>query len=243
MKSQIANKTLEIAQVQPSVASMIQTVIDKGITADNVKALEALVGLKERMDERDAKRAFAEAFVALQSEMPTVAAKKAVPNANGSVRYTYAPFADIMAQVQPVLKRCGFAVSFSTESEDDKRVVMLCTLSHIGGHSQTTRFAARIGKGPPGSSESQGDGAASTYAKRFALCNALNIVIGDDNDARAEGNLETITSDEAKEFSKRCIALGVDSVKFLAFAKAETFEQIQASRFTELDAILKKKGG
>ena len=242
MNSELVKTSSAITQ-QPSVASMMQAIIDKGVTTENVKALEALVGLKERMDERDAKRAFLEAYVALQAEMPRVTAQRAVPNANGSIRYTYAPFEDIMAQVRPVLKRCGFAVSFSAESEDDKRMVMLCTLSHVSGHSQTTRFAVRIGKGPPGASESQGDGAASTYAKRFALCNALNIVIGEDNDARAEGNLETISPDESKAFQARCIKLGVDQAKFLAFAKSESFEKIQASRFVELDAILKKKGG
>ena len=242
MNSKLVKTSSAITQ-QPSVASMMQAIIDKGVTADNVKALEALVGLKERCDEREAKRSFAESFITLQAKMPQVKAHKVVNNNDGTVRYKFAPLEDIMEQVQPMLQESGFAVSFSIESEDDKRMVMLCTLLHVGGHSETKRFAVRVGKGVHGGNECQSDGNASSYAKRYALCNALNITIDKDNDARAEGNLETISPDKSKAFQSRCIKLGVDQAKFLAFAKAESFEKIQASRFVELDAILKKKGG
>src|SRR5262245_30753492 len=78
------------------VAAMLQKVIEGGITSENVAALESLVGLYDRMQAKDAERKFNEAFAKLQSELPAVDASRVVPNKDGSPRYRFAPFEDIM---------------------------------------------------------------------------------------------------------------------------------------------------
>ena len=74
-----------------------------------------IVKLYERMEDKKAEREFAQAFVALQAEMPAVKALRAVPNRDGSTRYNFAPYEEIMDQIAPMLKRHGFTVTFSTD--------------------------------------------------------------------------------------------------------------------------------
>lgn len=230
----------------PTVASMLQAVIQGGVSNENVAALEKLVGLYERMQDRDAEKAFAGAFVALQAEMPNIRAVKPVPGNDGTTRYTYAPYEDIMEQVSPLLKKHGFTVMFSTDFKEG-RLIKTCTLQHIGGHSKSNSFAVRIGSGPPKATECQADGAASTYAKRFALCDALNIVCDKDTDARAEG--APISSDQAKVIISRVAGLKLTPTKELKLLEwvgvkvdgqpfIEDYQRIMSSKMPALDKWL-----
>lgn len=225
------------AQV-PSVAAMLQAVIERGVTQENVGALEKLVGLYERMEEKNAEKAFATAFNALQTEMRGVKATRAVPNNDGSVRYKFAGYEEIMEQVRPMLEKHGFTVTFSTDFAEG-RLIKTCTLQHTGGHSKSNKFAVRIGSGPPKATETQADGAASTYAKRFALCDALNILIEHDTDARAEGG--PITVDQAAELEHRVAMSNSDKAAFLKLAGAKTYAEIPAAKYSILDELLARK--
>jgi len=229
-----------LSRSAPNVADMLQAVLTKGVTAENVAAVEQIVKLYEHMQAKDAEKDFAAAFNALQSEMPGVRATVPVPNNDGTVRYRFAPYEDVMEQVAPMLQKHGFTIAFSTRYEDS-RLIKICTLQHTSGHKQSNEFAVRIGKGPPGASETQADGAAGTYAKRLALCDALNIVIERerDNDPRAEGAL--ISPEQAQSLKSRVHATGSDERAFLKFAGASTYEQIRADRYPELDQNLRRK--
>lgn len=227
---------------QAPVAQMLQAVIDKGVTAENVAVMEQLVSLYERMQLRDAEKQFAAAFAALQSEMPAVQATKPVPDKFGNIKYHFAPYEEIMATVKPLLLKHGFTITFSM-SFSEGRVIQACTLQHVGGHSRTNQFMARIGSGPPGSSEAQGDGAASTYAKRFALCNALNIVTEVDTDGRtdARNEGEPITQDKAIYLRELVKETKADEAAFLKFAGASKYEEISSTKYDMLVAALRKK--
>jgi hypothetical protein len=223
----------------PNVAHMLQAVIQQGITEQNVAALDKLCTLYERMQAIEAEKAFAAAFVALQADMPTINATKAVPNSDGSVRYKFAPFEEIMRQIAPMLQRHGFTVSFSNRYEDN-RLVETCLLQHLEGYKRPNDFAVRIGSGPPKASESQADGAAATYAKRFALCDALNVIVEHmDDDARVMG--APVTPEQAESLRQRVLATGSSVALFLKFAGADSFQTIPSARYSLLDASLRKK--
>ncbi len=240
-KSKVEQWTVRMGdkgQSEPSVAMMLQKVIDGGITADNVSALESLVGLYDRMQAKNSEREFNQAFAKLQSELRSVNATRTVPNKDGSPRYRFAPFEDIMEEVQPVLVANGFSISFNSRFGDG-RMVSICTLRHIGGFSQSNEFAVRIGGGPPGATDTQADGAAKTYAKRGALCDALNIVVEHDDDARMIG--QPIGTALAMDLKERVIACGADMEAFLKYAGARDFAEISDERWPVLDELLKRK--
>lgn len=232
------SKELQVREAQlatvnePSVGLMLQTMIERGITSENVEALTRLCDLKVRLDDRDAEKSFASAFSDLQAELPTVAATKAVPNKDGTTRYHFAPYEEIMAKLKPLLAAYGFSVSFDSKFADG-RITVTCTLMHRGGHQRQNSFAVRIGGGPPGSTETQADGAAKTYGKRGALCDALNIVVDHDDDARGLGN--TITPDKAAELQDRCTKAKVNQVSFLKYASAPGFDQITQERLDDVE--------
>lgn len=224
--------------VTPSPGQMLQAMIEKGVTAENINAVEKLTELYWKMEEKSAEKEFTQAFVRLQAEMPNVKAMKPVPNNDGTVRYNYASYEDIWDQVAPYLKTHGFTVTFSTDFKES-RLIKTCVLHHIGGHKIENSFAVRIGAGPPRSNETQADGAASTYAKRFALCDILGIVIEKDTDARVEGT--PITPEQAEELERRVKLTNSDVPKFLKTAGANSFKEIMSSKYNMLDEMLRKK--
>ncbi len=227
---------------EPSISNMLQAFIDRGISAENVNAFEKLLELKERIEQRDAEKQFAAAFAALQSEMPSIEASKVVPDKYGNVKFRFAPYEQIMEQIRPLLLKYGFTVSFSMAFADN-RVVQSCTLQHVGGHSRTNQFMARTGDGPPGASPAQADGAASTYAKRFALCNALNIITEIDTDGRpdARNEGEPLPPDKAIYLRELCKEVQADEAAFLKFAGAPSFDSIGSSKFDMLVTALNRK--
>jgi hypothetical protein len=221
---------------EPSIGQLLSA----GISSGDVATVRELCELRRQERAEDAKQAFAAAFVRLQAETPSIHARKAVPDNSGGVRYHYAPYEDIMRQVAPLLRKNGFAITFDTEMQDG-RAVVTCTLIHEGGHSRSNKFSART-SAPPKCSEAQADGATVTYAKRFALCGALNIVIEEDSDGADARNIGgPISADEVAELRERVSATKADEEKFLRVAGVPTFEQIPQSKLAELRGILARR--
>jgi len=214
---------------------MLQAVIDRGVTPENVTALDKLCGLYERMQSIDAEKQFAAAFVALQSEMPIITASTVIPN-----RGKYEKFEDVMRIIGPLLVKHGFSIRFSNEAKDG-RIIETCYLMHSGGVTKTNQFAVRTGKAD---TETQADCKAATTAKRNALLNALNIVIQQDcmdseHDAAIEGG--PITPAQVADLKRRVASTRSNEEKMLKFARATSYETIIASMFAPLDAELRRR--
>lgn len=239
-----------VEEKQPSLTELIYAAVKGGVTKESAEVAGRLMELFERSEAKKAEREFAAAFSELQAEMPAIKATKAVPNNDGSIRYKFAPYEEIMKQVQPILTKHGFSVRFSSKSEEGK-MTMICTLMHKGGHSVTNEFAVRIGKGPPGSNEAQADGSAGSYAQRAAICDALNISVRHDDDARAVGH--PITPEQAKSLRDRVLATGSNEDAFLAYAQVrladnataedrkKAYLEIPSTMYALLDQNLRRK--
>jgi ERF superfamily protein len=228
-------------QPELSIGSLMERVIQTGITPDSVSVLERMMALHERNQAKMAEQEFAKAFAALQRDMPKIHATRPVES-KGVLMYKFAPYEDIMTQAKPLLSEHGFAVSFDTKWED-ARIIVTCTLMHTGGHSKSNSFAARVGNGPPNASAGQADMAVKTLAKRGALCDALNIVVEHDtdgDDARIEGCY--ILPEQAQEIFALLRETKSDLSKFLTFAKADSIEKICSARFDDVrDMLVRKK--
>lgn len=232
---------LQVAKPEPSIGEMLVGVLQKGVTSENVAAVGELTKLYERMQDRQAKKEFATAFVELQIEIPKIVANKPVPGKGNTIKYKFAPLEEIDAQLRPIALKHGFTYAFSeSDAQQQGRITKVCTVTHVGGHSRSNPYTVRIGSGPPGSTESQADGSAHSYAKRGALCDAFNIVVlHQDTDGRAEGG--SITAEQAQDLRRRVQETGSDEAGFLKFANSSTFEGIAAGRYGMLDLNLRKK--
>lgn len=241
-QTELVTQQHQLAEVQqrkpPSVGDMLSAVIEKGVTSENVAAIEKLVGLYERMELRDAEKQFNSAFVSLQADIPVIVASSVIPN-----RGKYERFEDVMKVVNPLLQKHGFSVSFSMNFNEN-RVIETCKLSHVAGHSQSNSFAVRTGG--KADSDTQADCKAATTAKRNALLNCLNIVIrqdalqNEDDDASLEGAL--IDRDRVQYLREQLGELKPeDTPKFLALANAEKLEDIRMGAYPILVRSLEAK--
>lgn len=223
------------------IGSIIQQLIKQGANApEAVGVMKELLAMQERQEDRNAAREFNEAFKNLQAELPAIVADTPVPDKIGNTKYRFAAYEDIWAKVKPYLLKHGFSVSFDTEyDEKTAKLTKVCKLSHIGGHTRENRFTVRVGSGPYGASETQADGAAGTYAKRFALCDALNINISKDADANLEGT--PIDKKKAEELRKRCENCDANVDQFLAMAGAASFEEIMSTKLPMMEDALARK--
>lgn len=222
----------------PSPGRMLQLLIEKGNPEANIGVLERLIALKERADAREAEREFNRAFAELQKELVGFQATAAVPNSDGTTRYFFLPYEALMEKLNPMLARHGFALSFDTENDGDK-VTQKCTVIHASGHSRTNRFSARISP-PPKSSNAQADGATSTFAKRYAVCNMFNIVAEQpDMDARVVG--EPISADKVQYLEEQLTETRSNRTAFLKFAGVEKLEDIGEAQYPVLVRALEAK--
>lgn len=210
---------------EPDMGQLLSAIAQGGVTAGNVEALERIAAVWERQEERMARRDFDEALAALQAECQIVQPNRQIPDNNGNLRSEFADYVGIWKQVGPLIAKHRFSISWDTERlSEPARIVVSCILSR-GGHSRVTKFAARI-SAPPKSSDAQADGATNSIAKRYALCNALNIVVGYD-DARAEG--DTISPEAAQQLeqaAREVYTTDAEITKFLEFLGAPTFAQV-----------------
>lgn len=233
-----------LATQEPSVAQLMKAVIDAGITESSVAVMERMMAMKERMEERQAEREFAAAFAALQGELKGFRATKTVPDKHGNARYTYLPYDEIMAAVNPLAQTHGFSISFSSDFRDS-RIIQTCTLQHIAGHHRDYQAFVRAGAGPYGATETQADGAAMTYAKRYALCNALNIVIdrsdndGASEDARNEGGI--ISTDKVQYLREQIKETGSNEAKLLEIAGVKRWEDCPEGIYPVITRALASK--
>lgn len=234
---------LAVVDTEPNYGQMLQSFLANPEAVKNVEVAERMFALCERAEARNAERMFAEAFARVQDEMPRVIADTPVPDKFGNVKYSYARLDDIFALASPIIRKHGFTVTFSSDIKDD-RVIQTCTVQHIGGHKRTNQYMARIGSGPIHASPAQADGAAATYAKRQAFCDAWMIVVDHDTDGRADARDEgaPITWEQCQYLEEQINETGSDKAAFLKFAGAATIPEIGANRYDSLVKALAQKG-
>ena len=256
MKTATENLALEsvkpmemAAPVAPSPLQMMQAIISGGVTEKNIMAFEKLAELQWKFEARDAEKTFSAAFAKLQARIKNVKATHAVTTKQKELKYKVAKFEDLWDQLKPLFEEYEFTAGFTQKYEEGLplRVTQTFIFQHTpSGHKTETPFTVRVGGGPPGASEFQSDGAASSYAKMRAVCSCLNIVIeqaiGDDAAALGD-TTNKVTRDQADELERRLALVNGRASDFLTLAGAKSFADIPAATYGILDRFLAKKEG
>lgn len=168
----------------PAIMSPInaEALISQAIGANvPIETLERLMVLREKLRAEAAFQAFLEAMAGFQGECPVIVKSSTAKGAKFS--YKYAPLDQIITTIQPYLKKWGLCHTIDTLFEDGPQPyqVAVCTVHHVGGHSQTSTFRAPIDR-DASMNDMQKNASAQTYAKRYALVNAYGIVTGEEDD-------------------------------------------------------------
>ena len=164
---------------QPTPMEMIAAIArDPSIPVDRIAAL---IGLQERMEAREAEKAYNQDFSLAMLEMPRVA-KRGAKKMGDKGTIMYATYEDVDAAVRPVESKYGFARSFATRPSDKAGVIMTLRLTHRAGHSTTSERFCRPDPGP-GRNDIQAEGSGESYGRRYLTLATWNIVtVGADDD-------------------------------------------------------------
>jgi len=193
-------KKVEVALIEQGkqvaeVGGFISKAIDKGV---DVATMEKLFALREKVRAEEAREAFVGAMASFQSECPIIEKNKTVLNKDGrTVRYKYASLDTIVEKMRDPLSKYGLAYSWKVKNEEGF-ITAIATITHKFGHSETSEFKVPVDK-EGYMTEPQKYASALTFAKRYALINALGISTGEeDTDATDVGKEGDAKSDKSK---------------------------------------------
>lgn len=222
-----------------SVIALLHAAVQQGTP---VEQLEKLVDLHERMEAREARRAFFAALAAFQQSAPMVRqteTAKIATRTGSSYSYTFAPLDEIARTIAPHLVAHGLSYRWDTAVEA-KQIKVTCTVSHVDGYSESSSVTLPIDN-TSAMSDQQKVGAAMTFGQRRSLTAALGLVTTD-SEAPASEDTTPVSVEQADQIDDMLDSTGVDRVKFLKWIGFDRVHLIPAARFDDAMRELKRVG-
>lgn len=217
-----------LAVVEASPLTVIQRLAESGADPNTWMAL-----IRE-WEDRIAAEKFGQALAKFQAKCPQIQKLRTV-DFGGGKGPLYASLDDIMAVVKPIAAECELAVTFSAGMTDDGKLTAKCIVRH-GRHSETSEITLPV-PSQMRVNDTQKMGAALSYAKRYALCAALNIVVSDED--RDGVNLaSTISDEQLATLAEWVEMLQPTSFKLHPFLKWLGIEKLQDLHATNYDKAL-----
>lgn len=178
-----------IAQGQPmSAMALVQHAVMNGGSID---VIERLIGLQERWEKEQSRKAFEEAISLAKSEIPVIVKDQKVDYASrdGTQRtnYAYEDIGSIARIIDPILSKYGLSYRFRTESLDRGIIKVTCRVAHKEGYSEETSLPAPPDAGA-GKNPIQAIGSTITYLQRYLLKSALGLAASKDDDGQSAGS-------------------------------------------------------
>jgi len=219
------------------VTDLLRYALEMGRDAET---MERLVGLHERITDRQAATEFAVALAEFQNECPTIPKSKRVSFANqggGTTSYAYAELPAIEKIVRPLLHARGFSYNWNTEVKD-RLMTATCKLRHVNGHSETASFSAPV-ESKAGMSEQQKYASARQYAKRLSLIDVLGISTAD---VEADSfDMEPILPEEAAALKALAKEVVANEEEFFKWMNVSSYEEITRGNFKRAQRGLEHK--
>ena len=184
-KKKPATKKRSLRKTDQSEITMEAVLYEAVQQGMNAEALEKLVGLKERLDAKEAEKTFNAAFSRFQGSIGVIVGRKEGSKTKaGVVAFKYAPIEQIMEVIRSPLAACGLSVSFDGGLTDKIRKTT-CTVTHVDGHSKSASFESERSEGTSLMSNLQKESSTVSHHKRYALNMVLNIVTEGEDDENA----------------------------------------------------------
>lgn len=174
-------QAIQVLDHSPTPLDLIQRAVQSNAQVD---VMEKLLGLQERWERNEARKAFDNAISKAKSEIPVIRKGNVVDftSSRGRTSYSYEDLATIAATIDPILSKYGLSYRFRTNS-DSKSVTITCVLSHSAGHcEENSLYAPHDASG--NKNAIQAVGSAVTYLQRYTLKAALGLAAAADDDAR-----------------------------------------------------------
>lgn len=229
------------------IGQLLKIAVEKQVP---VETLERIQAMYERMEDRNAAKAFNVALAAFQNECASIKRTKEAkitPNSGTGFKYKYAELDDIAKATRPLLTKHGLSYTWDS-SMDGTAIVCTCKVSHVAGHFQTATFRCPT-ETSAGMSAQQRHASALTFARRQSLIQALGLTMTDQDTDGA--SMERITEQQALTIEDWIKDSGADRGKFLNSLGVGAVGEIPAKEFKRAVNSLKaakldkmeKKGG
>jgi len=179
----------------------------------NIANLQALMTMQERLEDRQAERAYAEALRSAQAEVPQVERLGHVDLGKGT-GYTFARLEDLDHVMRPIMEKHGFSIIYDRVMREGGGLIVTATLAHTGGHSKTASFPLPLDTGP-GRNNLQAAGSTDSYARRYLLEGFFNIVRKGADDDGKSGGAKYILAEQVAELQGLLKEAGRDERTFL----------------------------
>lgn len=190
----------------------------------DVAKMQQLMELKREWDRDRAAEAYGAAIAEFQRRCPQIVKERKADA--GSLKYQFASFDDVMKKAGPILSELGIALSFSTEAND--RGIRVTVKIRVGIHAEECTLDVPIPDMKVNATQRYG--AALSYAKRYALCAALNIVVTDEDDD-ASSAYDPISEEQEMEITSFIDQHGLAKGPFLNWLGVSRIIDIPAKDF------------
>lgn len=248
--STVVAKPSELNSAAPPPSNLLQVIA--GAVMDprcDVEKMKALLDMQERIEDRDAQKAFTRSFNALQAELPVINKDGKIDHGDGvtakgnkKLKTSFATYPNLNRVVGPLMKKHGFTFSTSMEPEPSGAMVAVSTLSHVEGDSRKTHFRLTADT-TGGKNNQQGWGSSQQYGMRYNMIALLNIVTEAKEDADNDGfkTEGPISERQLVELIKMADDAGADKIKFCAVMGVTALAELSATRFEEAKTQLQRK--
>jgi len=235
MASEQARELAEAERTPAAITplAMLNQAVANGAGID---VLERLMGLHERWEANQARKAFTEAFAAFKAEAVTVVRNRLVTD--GPLKgKSYAELTAFVDAVTPALSKHDLTASWDVTKDEKDWIEVTCIIEHVLGGSKRVSLG-----GPPDAGGAknaiQARASTVTYLERHTLKAACGLAEqGDDKDGRGDG--DKITDDQAEELKAALEKAADDTAgdygawleSFLSNMKVESLADIPAKDF------------
>jgi hypothetical protein len=200
----------------PTPLMILQEGVKQGVS---IETLTQLLGLQERFEANQARKAFDEAFAAFKAEAPKLERSKEVSFGSNKTAYKYTPLDVIANTLGPILAKHGLSYNWKQESTKES-ITVTCILRHTQGHAIENQLSAQ--SDPSGSKNAiQAIGSAVSYLRRYTLLGVLGLATSDED-------TDGVTMQEAADF----IAL---------IEESETIDDLRRNYRSAVNDALKKQ--
>lgn len=173
---------VEVRSEQPAFLTLIEKMV--GSEGFSVEMLEKMLGVQERWEANEARKAYTEALAAFKAAPPSVVKEQQASfgtRQGGQMSYSYASLDTVTRAVIPALAEHGLSHHWTIQQEGNT-VTVRCVLTHRRGHSEYVELSAKAddtGQKNP----IQQIGSTVSYLERYTLLAATGLAAeGHDDD-------------------------------------------------------------
>lgn len=234
-----------VSQAPAEQGSMaLMRMIEKAIIdpSFDVAKMEQLLGVKERWEANEARKAFVQAMAAFKADPPRIVKNRQVSFRNKAgtlTEYDHATLDQICEVVGKALAVHGLSHTWEVKQHDNAAVEVTCILTHAQGHAERVTM-----RGMPddsgGKNLIQQIGSTVTYLQRYSLLSAAGLAAAD-QDMDGVIPSDPINAEQKKRLIDLQAEVGADTTAFLKYMGVNNLDDLPSNRFDQAVTALEQK--